>query len=72
MPEDLHIHKNGERCRYLLSKGLYLNAGLPPGEEVTGDGYFWCGRNQSQRGPDNHVCDLDVCCNAARRCYEAR
>lgn len=70
MADDLHVIKNSERCRHLLSKGMYLNAGLPPGEEVTGDGHFWCGRNQRQRGPDNQICDGNSCSDPLRRCYE--
>jgi len=61
----------GERCRFLLSKGLYINAGLPPGEEVVGDGHFWCGRNQRMRGPDNNICDGETCRDTSRTCYEA-
>ena len=71
MTEDLHVVKNGDRCRHLLSKGMYLNAGLPPGEEVAGDGHFWCGRNQRERGPDHQICDGHSCTDPSRTCYEA-
>lgn len=60
-----------ERCRHLLSKGLYVNAGLPPGEEATGDGYFWCGKTQTAYGPDTQFCDGENCIDGGRSCYEA-
>ena len=67
----LKVLKTGERCRWLLSKGMYINAGLPPGEEATGDGYFWCGQTQIQWGPDQQICDKAECHDPARSCYEA-
>ncbi len=70
MSEHEHIADKNERCRFLLSKGMYLNFGLPEGEEVTGEGNFWCGRNQRNRGPDNQLCDLKACMNPKRTCYE--
>jgi hypothetical protein len=71
MVHDLNVVSRGERCRHLLSKGLYINAGLPAGERIVGDGNFWCGRNQRTIGPDNQFCDGEQCLNAARSCYEA-
>ncbi len=59
------------RCKSLLSKGLYINAGLPPGEEATGDGNFWCNHTQTILGPDDGLCDAENCTNPARSCYEA-
>jgi hypothetical protein len=61
----------GERCRHLLSKGLYLNAGLAPGEHATGDGNFWCANTQTTYGPDKGFCNGEDCTNATRSCYEA-
>ncbi|MDX1969873.1 MAG: hypothetical protein SFV23_22055 [Planctomycetaceae bacterium] len=58
------------RCRSLLSKGLYINHGLPPGKEVAGDGNFWCGKTQTIFGPDQQICDRDECTNANRACFE--
>jgi hypothetical protein len=60
----------GERCRSLLCKGLYINAGLPKGEEATGDGNFWCGKTQTVFGPDRGLCDGEHCTNTTRTCYE--
>ncbi|MEZ6145949.1 MAG: hypothetical protein R3B91_11150 [Planctomycetaceae bacterium] len=42
MPLELHVLNHPDRCRCLLSKGLYINAGLEPGKEATGDGNYWC------------------------------
>lgn len=70
MAEELKVIQ-AARCRQLLSKGLYVNAGLPPGEEAAGDGNFWCGKTQKTYGPDDELCDADTCLNPARSCYEA-
>ena len=51
MSEELKVIETGARCRSLLSKGLYINAGLPPGEEAAGDGNFWCGKTQTIFAP---------------------
>ena len=62
----------GERCTNLLCKGMYLNVGQPPGQRVTGDGNFWCGKTQTTIGPDrNFVTDGD-CRHTGRTCYEGR
>jgi len=72
MSEELSVLDNtATRCRQLLSKGLYTNAGMPPGEKATGDGHFWCGKTQTIYGPDDQLCDADHCTDAARSCYEA-
>ena len=70
MADELKIIHTGQRCRGLLSKGLYINAGLPPGEEIVGDGNFWCGQTQTTYGPDDQLCDGEQCQNTARSCYE--
>lgn len=70
MSEQLKVIQTGVRCRSLLSKGLYINAGLPPGEEAAGEGNFWCGKTQTIFGPDEELCDADHCTNPARSCYE--
>ena len=70
MSAQLEVLPSGPRCSSLLSKGLYINAGLPKGKEVTGDGNFWCGKTQKIYGPDDRICDGDRCTNATRSCYE--
>ena len=67
---DLNVIPLDQRCRHLLSKGLYINAGLPPGEEATGEGNFWCAHTQTIYGPDEEFCDGENCVNAARKCFE--
>ena len=71
MSHELNVIQTAARCRYLYSKGLLINAGLPPGEEIVGDGYFWCAHTQTQRGPDTRYCDKQSCCDPTRSCYEA-
>ena len=70
MSTQLEVLQPGSRCGSLLSKGLYINAGLPKGKEVTGDGNFWCGKTQKIYGPDDRICDGDRCTDATRSCYE--
>ena len=70
MEQPLNVIQTAKRCRHLLSKGLYINAGLPKGQEITGDGNFWCGQTQRIFGPDQKLCDIDTCRNSARSCYE--
>ncbi len=72
MADALKILKNAERCRNLLSHALYVNAGLPPGEEaVDEDGNYWCGKTETTYGPDDQLCDGENCRNPLRSCYEA-
>lgn len=72
MSEKLPVIQTAQRCRHLLSKALYVNAGLSPGEEaVRHEDNFWCGRNQSTYGPDDQICTDATCRNPARSCYEA-
>ena len=71
MSDELNVTQATGRCRQLLSKGLYISAGLPPGEEMTGDESFWCGKTQTIMGPDDQVCDGEDCCDSTRDCYEA-
>jgi hypothetical protein len=59
------------RCAHLLSKGLYINAGLPADQHLVGDGNFWCGRTQRFLGPDHELCDHEHCTQSGRACYSA-
>ena len=70
MSDELSQLDQPERCLNLLCKGLYTNAGQPPGTRVAGDGNFWCGKTQTTLGPDrNFVSDGD-CRQTGRSCYE--
>jgi hypothetical protein len=71
MSHELNVLHHPDRCRFLLSKGLYINAGLPPGEEVTGEGNYWCAKTQTVMGPDRQLCDPEFCLNRDRGCHEA-
>jgi hypothetical protein len=70
MSDQLNVIHTGERCRHLLSKGLFINHGLPPGQKAVGDGNFWCGKTQRVFGPDDRLCDGEECRDASRSCYE--
>lgn len=70
MQHELEVVR-GERCRHLLSKGLYLNAGLPKTGRPIGDGNFWCAQTQRIYGPDKGFCNGEECLLTNRSCYEA-
>jgi hypothetical protein len=70
MSQELNVIQPATRCRNLLSKGTFINHGLPPDKQVAGDGNFWCGKTQRVYGPDKKLCDLKPCCDASRSCYE--
>lgn len=59
------------RCLHLLSKGLYINAGLPEDQRLVGDGNFWCSQTQRFLGPDQELCDHEHCTQPGRKCYVA-
>jgi hypothetical protein len=71
MNDSLRVIPSMDRCRYLHSKGMYINAGIPEEEQTVGDGHYWCGRNQRIYGPDNELCGQEHCCSPGRSCYEA-
>jgi hypothetical protein len=50
---------------------MYINHGMPPGQEVAGDGNFWCGKTQRIYGPDDRLCDGEECRDSSRTCYES-
>jgi hypothetical protein len=69
MSEHLKIFEATDRCRFLLSKGMYIN-GDNDDEKIVGDGHFWCGRNQRTYGPDEQLCAYEYCHNRSRSCFE--
>jgi hypothetical protein len=69
MQHELEVIR-AERCHHLLSKGLYLNEGLPKDDHPIGDGNFWCGQTQEIYGPDKGFCNGEACTNKTRTCYE--
>lgn len=72
LQDALRVVEVGPRCRFLLSKGMAVNAGLPEDEYVVGDGHFWCTRTQRIYGPDGGLCADEPCRDSSRRCFEAR
>lgn len=71
MTSELNVLNHPDRCRCLYSKGLFINAGMKPGEEVTGDGNFWCAKTQTVKGPDRQLCGSEFCLDRSRSCYES-
>ncbi len=69
--DDQELRAQGERCKNLLCKGMYLNYGLPETERVTGDGNFWCGKTQTTYGPDDQLVGDGECRHTGRGCYES-
>jgi hypothetical protein len=49
---------------------MYLNYGLAPADRVTGDGHFWCAKNQKVYGPDDQIVGDLPCRDSSRTCYE--
>lgn len=70
MTHELNILHHRDRCRFLQSKGLFVNAGLKPGEEATGEGNYWCAKTQTVMGPDRQLCDPEYCLDPSRTCHE--
>lgn len=72
MTHELNILQSTTRCRHLLSKRMYIHAGLSPQDQVppTGDDDIWCGKTQTLFGPDDQICEPDACCKPGRPCYE--
>jgi hypothetical protein len=71
MTNELNVFQPASpRCRSLLSKGMFINHGMPPGQEVAGEGNFWCGKTQHVYGPDDRLCDGTECRDSSRKCYE--
>ena len=64
------VEAQGERCRSLRCKGMYLNYGLGQNERVAGDGNFWCAKTQRIFGPDDQLVGEGVCRHTGRSCYE--
>jgi len=60
----------GERCRSLRCKGMYLDYGLAEADRVAGDGNFWCAKTQRIFGPDDQFVGDGECRDSARACYE--
>ena len=71
MSDELKVVPSGQRCRHLLYKSLFVNAGLGLDQAVPDEGNFWCGRNQTTYGPDDRLCSGKACQNPSRGCYEA-
>ena len=61
----------GERCRSLRCKGMYLNYGLAEADRVAGDGHFWCAKTQRIFGPDDQYVGDGQCRDDGRSCFEA-
>lgn len=61
---------NFEPCRFLRTKGMYVNAGIPEGgEPIAGDGHAWCLATAEALGPDRETVSRRDC-RPGRRCYE--
>ncbi|MCL4190294.1 MAG: hypothetical protein KJZ87_01010 [Thermoguttaceae bacterium] len=69
MSNDPWQNFNSRRCKYLRSKEMFYDDGLPL-EERSGSGIFWCSHTHNCLGPDGVIVG-DEDCTAGRRCYEA-
>lgn len=48
-------------CCHLRSKAMYVNAGLPPSDELGDEGNFWCLLTQEPFGPDREEVNRQRC-----------
>ena len=71
MEQKLSIINNPHRCRHLESKGMYINVNMPAGQEVAGDGHYWCEMTQAAFGPDNELCSDEDCVDSGRACHKS-
>ena len=70
MSDELKVVQ-GEYCRHLLSKGLFVNDGLPGEHLSSEESNYWCGKSQTIYGPDDRLCGSKRCLISTRDCYEA-
>ena len=59
-----------ERCEFLRSKSMFVDAEPNPTVPDSGDRLFWCHKTQTCLGPDGKIAD-DYECNECRACYKA-
>jgi hypothetical protein len=60
-----------DTCRYLRTKGMYVEAEPDPAVPNPKDGLCWCVHTQNQLGPDGGVAEPERC-GPGRTCYEAK
>lgn len=60
-----------DTCRFLRTKGMFVEAEPDPAVPNPRDGLCWCVHTQNQLGPDGKVADFGRC-GPGRRCYEAK
>ena len=56
-------------CRFLRSKGMYIDAEPDPTVPSGGDGPCWCIHTMNCLGPDGQVVDRENCLTG-RTCYK--
>lgn len=57
-------------CRYLRSKGMYIEVEADPQVPNPSDGFYWCAHTQNCLGPDSRPVE-DKRCRPGRECFEA-
>lgn len=65
---ELNIITGPERCRFLTTKGMFVDTGQDPFQSLSAQ--FWCARTQTCMGPDNQLVD-DLHCLAGRSCFDS-
>jgi hypothetical protein len=60
-----------DTCRFLRTKGMFVEAEPDPAVPNPRDGLCWCVHTQNQLGPDGSVAEPERC-GPGRRCYEAK
>jgi hypothetical protein len=57
-------------CRYLRSKGMYIEVEPDPLVPNMSDGFYWCSHTQNCLGPDTQPVEAESC-RPERMCYQA-
>ncbi len=56
-------------CRYLRSKGMYIQVEPDPEVPNSSDGFYWCAHTQNCLGPDRSVVQKEKC-QPGRECFQ--
>jgi hypothetical protein len=68
MSDDPWLRLGEGPCRYLRSKEMFYDNGLPL-EQRSGSGIFWCSHTHQCLGPDNSAVSPEDC-QEHRSCFE--
>jgi len=62
---------DGDLCRRLRWKGMFVEAEPDATVPSTSDGFCWCAKTAGPHGPDGHAAERATC-RIGRACHEPR